>query len=299
VDTVAKSLGREAEIDLRVIVSRLWLGRWLIAASIFVFLAGFAAFAFLSTPIYRASTVFIAAGNNGSELGSGNSALGQLGGLTALTGLDVGEADSQTQEALAVLKSREFTEAFIRDENLMPELFPTRWDAAAGHWKGPKRKWPTRARAYDYFDKHVRTVTRDKLTGLITLDVEWRDPDKAAQWANTLVARVNSEMRARASERATASVGFLEEELAKTSAVETKQAITRLMEAQISQRMLAHVTPEYAFRVVDTALPPDRDDMVRPKKVLLLVMGPVLGGMLGAFVVLVANALKEWPRERS
>lgn len=298
-DTVTKSMGREAEIDLRLIVSRLWLGRRLIAASTLVVLVGFAAFAFLSTPIYRGTTVFIAAGNNGSALVSGNSSFGQFGGLAALTGLDVGEADPQTQEALAVLKSREFTEAFIRDENLMPDLFPTRWDAAAGQWKGPKRKWPTLARAYDYFDKHVRTITRDKLTGLITLDVEWRDPAKAAQWANTLVARVNSEMRARAVERATASVGFLEQELAKTSAVETKQAITRLMETQISQRMLADVTHEYAFRVVDTALPPDRDDVVRPKKVLLLVVGLVLGVMLGAFVVLVASALKERPRERS
>jgi uncharacterized protein involved in exopolysaccharide biosynthesis len=292
-DNVTKRVNRDEEIDLRLIGSRLWRGRWWIATSVFVFALGSAALAFLSTPIYRASAVVISAASDRSGLGSVSSGIGQLGGLATLAGLNVGETDSQTQEALAVLKSREFTEAFIRDEKLMPDMFPKQWDIAAAQWKGPREEWPTLAQAYHYFDKRVRTVTRDKVTGLITVDVEWHDPAKAAQWANKLVTRLNSEMRSRAIARTTASVGFLEKELGTTSAVETKQAISRLMEAQINQRMLANVTEEYAFRVVDTALPPDRGDIVKPRKVLLLAAGIALGGLFGSFTVLAMGAARQ------
>ncbi len=102
----------------------------------------------------------------------------------------------------------------------------------------------------------MRSVSKDKQTGLITLAIEWRDPVQAASWANELVARLNAEMRARAIARTSASIDYLQKELANTSEVETKRAMDRVMEAQINKRMLATVTEEYALRVVDRALPP-------------------------------------------
>jgi uncharacterized protein involved in exopolysaccharide biosynthesis len=173
---------------------------------------------------------------------------------------------------------------------LMPELFPKRWDAQAKRWKGPQQQWPSMARGFKYFDKKVRTVTRDKITSLIKVEIEWKDPAEAALWANTLVGRLNAEMRSRAIASTTASLGYLEKEVATTSTVETRMAISHLMEAQINQRMLANVTEEYAVRVVDRALPPDPRDMVWPQKVLLLAMGPAFGLLCGIFVTLVSGA---------
>jgi LPS O-antigen subunit length determinant protein (WzzB/FepE family) len=138
-------------------------------------------------------------------------------------------------------------------------------------------------------------VSRDRLTGLITMHIEWRDPVQAANWANLLVQRVNEEMRSRAIAKSTASLGFLENELVRSSAVETRQAINRLIEGQINQRMLANVTQEYAFRTVDRALPPDSRDRVRPNKPLLLLFGAVVGFFLGVFVVLVKSAFGSRP----
>jgi LPS O-antigen subunit length determinant protein (WzzB/FepE family) len=87
-------------------------------------------------------------------------------------------------------------------------------------------------------------------------------------------------------------VGFLEQELTKTTAVETRQAIARLMEAQINQRMIANVTKQYAFRVADKAMPSDRRDMVRPNKLLLFALGPTLGFSFGAIIVLLFGSLR-------
>jgi hypothetical protein len=171
-------------------------------------------------------------------------------------------------------------------------LFPDRWDKAVGKWKVAPDKRPTLAQAFKRFHEGIRFVSRDKLTGLVTLDIEWEEPLRAAEWANELTSRLNSEMRARAIARTSASLGFLEKELSTTAAVETRQAISRLVEVQINQRMLANVTHEYAFRVVDRALPPDLGDPVRPRKALLLILGPVVGFVLGVVAVVTSAALR-------
>ena len=138
----------------------------------------------------------------------------------------------------------------------MPVLFEKRWDAARGQWKGPAEKQPTLAKAFKYFDKQVRTVVQDKKTGLITLQVDWKNRQLAAQWANDLAHRLNEEMRERSASKAESSLGYLEHELESTQTVATREAIGRLIEAQVKQRMMAHVTQEYAFRVVDRAMEP-------------------------------------------
>jgi uncharacterized protein involved in exopolysaccharide biosynthesis len=287
----------EEGLDLRLLAGRLWAGRWWIVVSVVLFTAIFAAAAFLMTPVYRATTVLVPVSTERGGAGSLGSALGQLGGLAALAGI-MGDGGSQTDEALAVLVSREFTEGFIHDHNLMPELFHGKWDEATGRWRGDKADWPTPALAFKVFDEDIRAVVRDKKTGLITVTIEWRDRAKAALWTNELVARLNAEMRARAIASTNASVGYLQNELAATSTIDTRSAITRLMEAQINQRMFANVTQEYSLRVVDRALPPDPKDVVRPKKLLLVALGPALGLLFGAAGVLGITALlTSWRRE--
>jgi len=279
-------------IDLRRVVERLWARRVWIAISIAVFTAGFVAAALLTEPVYRAKTVFVSASSDREGMGNLTSALGQLGGLASLAGLATGSTGTKNEEALAVLRSRAFTEGFIEDEHLMPILFARQWDPMAMQWRGPKENWPTPAKAYKFFDDQVRKISQDTKTGLITLQIEWNDPILSAQWANDLIVRLNAEMRERAIESTNASVGFLEQELTKTAAVETRQAIARLMEAQINQRMIANVTKQYAFRVADKAMPSDRRDMVRPNKLLLFALGPTLGFSFGAIIVLLFGSLR-------
>jgi uncharacterized protein involved in exopolysaccharide biosynthesis len=279
----------EAEIDLREIVIRLWRHRLWILLSVVLFAVVFTAAALLITPVYRATAVLVPANTNQSG-GGLSGALGQLGGLAALAGVDVNDS-IQVEEALAVMNSREFTEAFIRDRNLLPMLFASEWDAEARAWKGAPEDHPTLARGFKYFDSRVRTVSRDRTTRLVTVSVEWRDPVLAADWVNDLVGRLNAEMRSRAIAATEASVGYLEKELATTSTIETKQAIARLMEAQINQKMLANVTQEYAFRIVDRALPPDPKDVVWPNKLLLVALGPIVGLIVGVAAVVVLGSL--------
>ena len=246
----------------------------------------FVAVALISLPVYRATTMLIPASADRNNMsGALNSALGQLGGIAALAGIGPGAGDLETEEALAVLRSRQFTEEFIDQLNLMPVLFESRWDKAARDWKPDEDNPPTKAMAYKRFND-IRKVIQDKKTGLISLQIDWKDRAQAAAWANELVARLNAEMRGRAIRQVDASLSYLEKEQETTGTIATRDAISRLIEAQIKQRMLANVTQEYAFRIVDRAIAPDLNDPVRPKKILLFLLGPFVGFTLGVVGIL-------------
>jgi hypothetical protein len=217
-------------------------------------------------------------------------ALGSIAELGSPMGANIGLNATGYQEALAVLRSRQFTEAFIEDQHLLGELFPRKWDAEHQRWRGGVVP-PTAAQAYKYFDSSIRSIYEDRRTGLITLHIDWRDRAEAAAWANELLRRLNAEMRSRAIRQANASIGYLEKELTSTTVLPTRDAISHLMEAQVNERMLANVTEEYAFRVVDKAMPADRRDVERPKKLILVGVGFVVGTLLGVVAVLVVDGL--------
>ena len=273
--------------DLSEILGTIWSRRWFVVPIFVLSTLIFGAAAFLKTPIYRASTVLVAAGSDLSTLNNSiGSSLGSLGNLAAIAGVNVGGASTLTEESLAILESRSFTESFIRDKNLLPLFFDDKWDSSLKRWTVGKAREPTLAQGVKYFNRNVRSVIQNKKTGMITLTVDWRDPVKAAQWANEIVQRLNGEMRSRAKAKADASLEFLQQELAATMVLETRDSINRLIEGQIRQRMLANVSQEYAFRVVDTAMVPDATDIERPKKMLLIAVGGLIGLSIGILTAL-------------
>ena len=278
-------------IDLRALCARLVAKRWWIIGSVVLLTALFTIAAYTRTPLYRATVLLASASaERNSENNTLSSALGQLGGLASLAGITVGTSDAATEEALAVFRSRQFTERFIIEKNLMPVLFASKWDANSGKWIVDAKHQPTPGKAYRYFDNNVRTIVKDKKTGLVTVQLDWKDRIEAAAWANELVQRLNAEMRERAINKADASLGYLEKEVARTPEVGMREAIYRLIEGQIKQRMLADVTEEYAFRVVDRAMAPDVDDPLGPRKLVLLIAGLFLGLVVGIALAMIVSA---------
>jgi uncharacterized protein involved in exopolysaccharide biosynthesis len=263
-------------LDLRSLLKLVSSRRWVVVICVVLSTSAFTTLAFILKPVYESTVVLVPANTERSLEGIGG-ALGQLGGIASLAGLSMGARGNETEEALAVLRSRHFTESFINDHNLMPVLFAGKWDAAQGRWKVPLEDQPTPARAFRFFDRKIRSVVQDKKTGLVTLSVDWRNRELAAAWANELAQRLNEEMRARAIGKAESSLGYLEHELEATTTVPTREAIGRLIEAQVKQRMVAHVTQEYAFRVVDKAMVADKDDPIRPNRPAIIAVGFLAG----------------------
>ena len=165
-------------------------------------------------------------------------------------------------------------------------------------WDSENKKWltddpdeiPTLQEGYELFVSKVLQVEEQGLSGLVNVSILWKDPKIASTWANSLVASVNERLRAQAIKDADLTVQYLNEELAKTTAVELQQSLYRLVEAEIEKRTIARVQKEYSFRVVSPATPSDPDKYETPKPVFAISVGFLLGIFLGAAVCITLRA---------
>jgi uncharacterized protein involved in exopolysaccharide biosynthesis len=287
--------GREV-LDFYMLLVQLWRGRWwIIAAALGVaILARF--YATTTTELYQATVVLSPASAERISMGysvgpAQTPTLPTAGGVAALTRLGLDTSRSATEEALAVLESREFLSRFINDLDLAPMLF-AEWDAETETWETPDTERPTEADAFEYFSSNVMLLERDRRTGLVILQITWRDREAVAAWANAIVKRLNEEMRQRAMARADALLGILDHELQSATFVESRAALNDLVETHVHERMLASVSDEFAFRVVDRPLTPPDGEIVWPPALLLMVAGGMFGSMLGSMAVIVFGAFR-------
>jgi uncharacterized protein involved in exopolysaccharide biosynthesis len=271
-------------------VGRVVRGYWMLIVGLGLACAiGTYAYCFFSPKWYRAQALLAPAPQeSGAAL---NALTGQIGGLAALAGIDIGGGEGFKEEALARLSSREFTFAFINDLKLLPVLFADDWDPVAKTWRDADDR-PTMERAYKFFNDEVRSVSEDRRNGLVKVTVDWTDPDLAMSWANELVTRINADRRVVARSDAQRNLEYLKRELAQTNVVEVRQLLNRLVESETRKAMLASVREQYAFKVIDPAFRPGRQNIVRPRAVVLSAIALVGGSCLGMVLALVLSARK-------
>lgn len=260
----------------------LWQEKWLVVMITAVFVVVSITYSLTATKWYRAEVLMAPSEGRSTQV-----LPGALAGLASIAGVNVGGGDSA--QALAVMQSRDFTREFIEDQKLLPVLYADSLDHETGGWKAATEP-PDIRDAIAYFDRSVRRISQDRTTRLVTLTIEWKDPKAAAEWANLLIKRLNARMRERALVEAQANVDYLQEQLSKTSVVALQQSIGRLIEIELQKLMLARGNEEFAFRVIDEAQVPKSRS--RPRRTLIVALSAVAGGMLGAFLALIRNAIR-------
>ncbi len=275
----------EDEIDLMEYWDILWSNRWLVTLITASFTTLAVVIALLMTPIYKAEVLLSPAG---ADEGGGIS-LGGLGGLASLVGVS-GSLGGGTEEGLAVLKSRLFLNDFFIKESLLPILFESQWQESE-----PESR-PTLWDAYALFTKQVLATNVDKNSGMINLSISWKDPQLAALWANKLVVVLNEHMRHHAIEEATQSIDYLNQQISQTSVLEMQQMLYGLIEDETKKTMLANVRAEYAFKVIDPAVVPEKK--IKPKRALIAILGMVLGFLFALFFVFFREFIRKAKQER-
>jgi uncharacterized protein involved in exopolysaccharide biosynthesis len=263
---------------------------WMIFAGVVIAtVAASVVVALLSKPVYRSEVSLVAVPEDGMASGLAGLA-GQFGGLASLAGLALPKGGNWSQ-AVANLRSRHMIEQLVTSLDLLPQLFPEDWDESRKGWRAGLRQPPTMGDAVFAFRQRILQVREDAKTGVVTVRIDWHDPVRAAEWANGLVALADQELRAEAVTGATAMLEALKSELARAEQVELRTAISRLMEAQVKSKMFAAVRQEFAFHVIDPAVPSDLDKRVQPTRTVIVVAGGVLGVLLGLVAVFLRH---EW-----
>ncbi|EGR2229131.1 LPS O-antigen length regulator [Vibrio parahaemolyticus] len=297
------------EIDLRELFKALWKGKWIIIATTFVFAASSVLYALSLPNIYKSDALLAPAeSSNGGGL---SKMAGQLGGLAALAGVNLGtDESSQTDLAVQVMKSRQFVEAFIKKHDLLVPLMAAKdwsltnnklildeelYNPTTGEWlrdpNGLRGATPTAQEAFEVFSKEVLNLSQDKESGLYTISVKHYSPYVAQQWVSWLIEDINQVMRERTIAETSQNLAYLNAQLQKTAVTDMQSTFYKLIEEQTKSLMLAEVQEEFIFKVVDPAVVPELKD--GPKRALICVLGTLLGGMLGGAIVLIRFAFRK------
>jgi len=283
----------EDEIDLLEYWNVLWKKRKLILSASFLaaFLA--AGLSLLMPNIYQAEALLAPVGG---ESKGGGSILGGLGGLASLAGVSLG-GNSSVEENIAVIKSRGFIWGFVKDEKLMPILFEDAWDDDTNQWIAENEEdQPTLWGAWRVLVKNgVLGVNVDKDSGLVRLTIDWKDPEVAALWATKIVTRINTYLREEAIAQSKKKLEYLNNELNKTRIAENRQALYSLISSEQKQAMLANTQQDFAFRVIDAAVVPDKK--IKPKRSTIVIVSAFIVGFLAIVFVLIREGLRKRKEE--
>ena len=238
----------EDEIDLLELIRTL-LQAWKTIVGITILSIGLAvAYALRAPEVFKAETLLAPAQE---EKSGASSTLSQFGGLAAMAGISI-PSDSNVEQVVATLNSRKFLGSFINQNKLIPVLFDEIWDADNQAWMVQSvEDEPTEQKAIEYFIQDILSVSEDKKSGLITLSISWKDPEVAAQWANDLVKQLNEQLREQAIADSRKRVGYLEQELAKTTLQDMRAVLYNLLESEKQKAMLANVNEDFALEVID------------------------------------------------
>ncbi len=253
-----------------------WRSKFLIFTTAVLGGAVAAYIAYSMTPLYRSEVVVTEVREEGGLGGGASSLMNQFGGLASIAGINLGAGGSAGHENQAILASRQLVDDFVRRYELIGQLFPH-----------PKIT-PTLWQAVERFRRHVVSIRSDTRKETTTVTMEWTNADTAARWANDFVALANETICDRALNDARRNITFLNDQIARTSSVELQKIMYNLIENETKTLMLANARTEYAFKIVDRAVPPEVRSS--PQRPLIMLFGIALGALVGGVIGFIRNS---------
>jgi len=292
------------EIDLRELFGALWAGSRKIIAITAVFAFVSVIYALSLSDQYKATVLLAPAHSDSSDL---SGALGQLGGLASLAGVDISGGDSsEAQMAQEIMKSWSFIDVFIAENNISVEVYAAEgwsrgsnelqidddiYDAETKTWLiendntgevGPPSSWVL----FQAFSERL-VVSENKKSGLVSVSIEYYSPQIAKQWLDMYVAAINAHMQQRQMEKVTNNINYLQAQIEKTSIAEMREVFYTIIAEQTKNKMMTEASPEYAFVAVSPSMVPEVTS--QPQRRFIYILGTLLGGMLSVLLVLVMH----------
>jgi Chain length determinant protein len=245
--------GNPAAIDLLKLGLQLWRRRWLICgATLAVALAAGLTAKFLMTRTWQAQAVITpVSSTENSEDQMGGSLLdsfsGGGGGIAALFGL-AGQSDNAivALRYIAIMRSYTFTMSLLDKYHLYHRIADTVGPEGVSSWK-----------IYRTIDEKFR-CDYDYKTGNMAIYFVDADPGVAREVLSDYLDNLRNKLRNEQVQSAARAAKSLQEEIQKTSDSLLQNQLYELMARQIQREKLAQVQADFAFRVIEPPLVPDR-----------------------------------------
>ena len=222
--------------------------------------------------------------------------------VTTTPTVDINQPFS-SEEIIGLMQGRAFIYKFIQDNDLLPILFASDWNKDKKQWEPSQmHRWiyGDTISVWDGYKKFgdKLDVETDEETNLTTVSFKWTDAKQAAEWTNKMVALLNAQLRQQAIKESNDILVQLQTQLDKTSSLEIRLALYGLMETQMAQIAAAKVHPEFAMKVLDSAVIPE-DQAIPYLQLILVAVSMFLGLVFALALVLLLHAISKIKTKRS
>ena len=231
------------------------------------------------------------------------STLQSLGAISSFVGLGQGpENVSSFQIALEKIKSRDFIENFINQEEMKLKLLgglkwnslerqfvydPSIYDVKAKVWR---IEVPSDYKIFKEFKKNLR-ITKKGNSGLIEIKFMSTSPVLSQKIIEQLIILINEVMSSEALNKAATNLDFLNREINKQQNIQTKNAISRLMESQLQKKMIASNKFNYIFEVVNPPMVPEEKSS--PWRLGIIFSSVIIFNFFYIFFLVVLNLYRK------
>ncbi len=237
------------------------------------------------TNIYQAKAIIIPVVGKDSGSSSGGLAI-----LTQQLGGSVGipmPSSANASEIVSLLNSNILRKRIIEQHNLLPILFYKKWDQKLQNWKKGYSILglnPFKSNIPDIRDglrllEDIVKINRNSKDNTITISVNFHDPELAAKIADYYLLMLTNYMSSEAKRVAAINRKYLEEQLGSTTDPFIKQKTYNMIAQQIENGMMAEVKENFAFKVIDPPMAPDKK--IEPQRVLIVLLSLVVSLLIG------------------
>jgi hypothetical protein len=297
------------EIDLRELFYALLEGKWIIV-SLTAFVSIIGVIYSLSLPnIYQSNTMLVPV--NPSSVVSGT--LGSYSGLAGIAGISLPSGGDQGNSAKAIKKisSLSFFENSILPNIHLPDLMAVKsWNSKTNtlafdetifdtnnntwvrDYSPPQQQAPSAQEGFTVFKTKHLSLSKDKISGFITLSIKHQSPFVAKQWVELVVNEVNAFYRQKDKLESEKAVSYLNQQISMTGLSEIKQVLAQLLQEETKKLTLIEANQYYVFDYIDP--PAVMEKKSEPKRALICILSALLGGMLSILLVLIRHyAIKQ------
>ena len=296
----------EDEIDLRELFETVWNHRRFIVVFVFVVTALTLIYALSKPNEYKVAIKLTPQEQQKSV------SLGGLGALASMAGVNIGGGNSGITPEIAfstLLDDYVFMKEFIVKNRLDKMLQDPKLDedfVFAFGFRGVYDIFHTHADAnnqkndiYSIYKtiKNSISVTTDKKTGIMEISVTHPSRRFAYDVLNLFLEDATAYLIRQNLQNINAQIQKYKSELAKTSNLELKAELAKLISSLVKQKVYINTSKYYKVKVITPPYIPDKKAKVKPKRALILIVAMVTSLILSIFLVFFKEFLSNTKEE--
>jgi capsule polysaccharide export protein KpsE/RkpR len=289
------------DIDLKEFLSKAWETKKIFAVIMLSFGLISIIYSTNLPNLYTSESLVTIVSKDYQSSSSSGGMTSDFSGLASVAGLNIGMGggDGRSALAIATIQSRDFLKHLIEFEGILPALMASqefnhdsqeiifddaKYDHKNNKWIEGKPSYLEVHRVY----RRMLSINLDRKSGFIDMKIEHLSPVFSKIFLELIIQEANNIVRKNELQESKLSLEYLNEMLLTTKQIDTKLAITQLIEGQLKTQMLANVRADYLLSPIDEAFLPLYKS--NPARLRILVMW-LLSGLAIYFLGLLVKLM--------